>query len=524
MESVDLSRLQFAITALYHFLFVPLTLGLVVIVAMMETVYVVTREEIWKKITKFWGILFGINFAMGVATGLTMEFQFGTNWSYYAHYVGDIFGVPLAIEGMMAFFFEAAFIGLFFFGWERLSPKKHLMVTWILAFGTSMSAFWILVANGWMQDPVGSAFNPDTMRMELTSLYQVIMNPSAQCKFVHTLNAGYLTGATFVTAICLYYLKKRKHVAIARRSLWISSVFGLFASLCVILLGDESGYTVGHSQKMKLAAIEAAWRAEEPPAGLTLFGIPNMETKTTDYAVRIPYLMGILVTRSLDTPILGIQDLVERGVSRIKKGMVAYRALQLYRESPANEEALRLVRAYQKHLGYALLLKRHVPSMHEATEADIQRAAEDLIPNVPVIFWSFRIMVGCGFALLLFFMLTTFWTWKNVIHRKHLFTRFGVWILPLPWIASSAGWMVSEYGRQPWAIDKILPTYYGASNLPASFVIFTLSGFILLYTAMLVVDIFLMLKYIRLGPDEATATKPPKAPQTSGKKPDPQHT
>ena len=515
MESADLSRLQFAVTALYHFIFVPLTLGLVVIVAMMETVYVVTREEIWKKITKFWGLLFGINFAMGVATGITMEFQFGTNWSYYAHYVGDIFGVPLAIEGMMAFFFEAAFIGLFFFGWDRLSPKKHLMVTWILAFGTSMSAFWILVANGWMQDPVGSFFNPDTMRMELSSLYKVVMSPMAQCKFVHTLNAGYLTGATFVTAISLYYLKRGRNVDVARRSLWVSSTFGLFAALCVILLGDESGYTVGPPQKMNLAAIEGAWRAEEPPAGLTLFGWPNMKTQTTDYAVKIPYLMGILVTRSLDTKILGVHDLVERGVSRIKKGMIAYNALQLYRESPANEEALNLVKTYEKYLGYALLLKRHVPSVKDATAFDIQRAAEDLIPNVPVIFWCFRIMVGCGFALLLFFALTARWVWRDTLYQKPLFLSFGTWIWPLPWLASFSGWIVAEHGRQPWAIDKILPTHYGASTLPASFVVFTLCGFILLYAVLLVVDVFLMLKYIKLGPDYVADPAPSQTHQTS---------
>jgi len=266
LDVVELSRLQFALTALYHFLFVPLTLGLSVLLAIMESVYVMTGRRIWRDITMFWGILFGINFAMGVATGITMEFQFGTNWSYYSHYVGDVFGAPLAIEGLMAFFLEATFIGLFFFGWDRLSKPGHLAVTWCVAIGSNFSALWILIANAWMQHPVGSKFNPDTMRMEVTDFLAVMFNPVAQSKFVHTVSAGYVVGSVFVLAISAYYLLRGRHLEIARRSMTVAASFGLASALSVVVLGDESGYTVTEHQKMKIAAIEAMWETETPPA------------------------------------------------------------------------------------------------------------------------------------------------------------------------------------------------------------------------------------------------------------------
>src|SRR6201986_2354982 len=257
MDLVALSRLQFALTALYHFLFVPLTLGLAVLLGIMETVFVMTGRTIWRDLVKFWGVLFGINFAMGVATGITMEFQFGTNWAYYSHYVGDIFGAPLAIEGLMAFFLEATFVGLFVFGWDELGKVQHLVVTCLLALGTNLSALWILIANGWMQHPVGARFNAQTMRMEVTDFAQVIFNPVAQAKFVHTVSAGYVTGAIFVMAISAYYLLKGKHRDVAARSLTVAASFGLAAALSVVVLGDESGYFAGANQKMKIAAIEA---------------------------------------------------------------------------------------------------------------------------------------------------------------------------------------------------------------------------------------------------------------------------
>ncbi len=291
IDVVDLSRLQFALTAMYHFLFVPLTLGMAFLLAIMESLYVMTNKQIYKDMTKFWGKLFGINFALGVATGLTMEFQFGTNWSYYSHYVGDIFGAPLAIEALVAFFLESTFVGLFFFGWDRLSKRQHLAVTWLVALGSNFSALWILVANGWMQHPVGAEFNFETMRMEMVSFAEVVLNPVAQVKFVHTVASGYTTGAMFILGISSYYLLKGRDVAFARRSFAIAASFGMASILSVIVLGDESGYELGDVQKVKLAAIEAEWHTEPAPAAFTLFGLPNQDKMHTDFAVKIPYVM-----------------------------------------------------------------------------------------------------------------------------------------------------------------------------------------------------------------------------------------
>ena len=288
LHVVDLSRLQFAITALYHFLFVPLTLGLALLLAIMESVYVMTGRLIWKQMVKFWGVLFGINFAMGVATGITMEFQFGTNWAYYSHYVGDIFGAPLAIEGLMAFFLESTFVGLFFFGWDRMSRLQHMVVTWLMALGANFSALWILIANGWMQNPVGAEFNFETMRMEVTDFAAVLFNPVAQSKFVHTVSAGYVTGAMFVLSISAYYLLKGRNLQFAKRSITVAASFGLASALSVVVLGDESGYTASENQHMKVAAIEAEWHTAPAPASFTLFGLPSMEDRETKAAVRIP--------------------------------------------------------------------------------------------------------------------------------------------------------------------------------------------------------------------------------------------
>lgn len=292
LDVVELSRLQFAVTALYHFLFVPLTIGLSMLMVIMEATYVMTGKVIWKQITQFWGTLFGINFAMGVATGITMEFQFGTNWAYYSHYVGDIFGVPLAVEGLMAFFLESTFVGLFFFGWKRLSQLGHLAVTALVAIGSNLSALWILIANGWMQNPVGAVFNTETMRMELSSMSEVFFNPVAQSKFVHTVAAGYVTGAVFVLAISAWYMLKGRNVAFAKRSFAVAASFGLLSSLSVVVLGDESGYVATEHQKMKVAAIEAMWETEPAPAGFTAFGLPDMAKHETHAEIKIPAVLG----------------------------------------------------------------------------------------------------------------------------------------------------------------------------------------------------------------------------------------
>jgi len=506
-DVVTLSRLQFALTALYHFLFVPLTLGLSLLLAIMESVYVMTGREVWRDAVKFWGALFGINFAMGVATGITMEFQFGTNWAYYSHYVGDVFGAPLAIEGLMAFFLEATFVGPFFFGWKRLGKVQHLVVTWLVALGSNFSALWILIANGWMQNPVGAQFNPQTMRMELTSFTEVMFNPVAQSKFVHTVSAGYVTGAMFVMSIGAYYMLRGVHRDIARRSLTVAASFGLASALSVVVLGDESGYTAGFSQKMKIAAIEAMWETEPPPASFTLFGVPDLANETTKYEVKIPWLLGLIATRSLDTPVAGIKPLVEHAEQRIRNGLAGYQWLAAHGAGEAKTVPPEL-EGSMKDVGYALLLKRIRPDIENASAEQFHAAALSTIPDVPVLFWSFRIMVVLGFYFILLFGIAFVLASRRRCGRPW-FLRMVMFSLPLPWIAAELGWIVAEYGRQPWIIDGVLPTFLGVSNVPAHNVVLSLAAFVLFYSALAIVDLVLIVKYVRLGPGHGT---PPESP------------
>jgi cytochrome d ubiquinol oxidase subunit I len=498
---IDLSRLQFALTALYHFLFVPLTLGLSILLAMMETVYVMTRRKIWRDMTKFWGVLFGINFALGVATGLTMEFQFGMNWAYYSHYVGDIFGAPLAIEGLMAFFLEATLVGLFFFGWDRLSPIAHMIVTWAMAIGTNLSALWILIANGWMQNPVGAAFNPDTMRMEISDFSAVLFNPVAQAKFVHTVAAGYVTGAVFVAAISAYYILRNRHLELARRSFAIAAGFGFAASLSVIVLGDESGYALTENQKMKLAAIEAMWDTEPPPASFTAFGIPDMAARATHYAIRIPWVMGLIATRSIDRTMPGINDLVDHAKIRIKNGLLAYDALERIKANRSDASARADFMRAGSDLGYALLLKQFVSDPRTAGDKEIEAAAWSTVPGVPQLFFSFRIMVLCAFLLAGLFAISLWYTARERPAPRWVF-RVVLLSLPLPWVAAELGWFVAEFGRQPWIIEGVLPTALATSELGVFDLLVTITGFTVIYGALAVIQTMLMIRAIRKGPEQ----------------------
>ena len=498
--AVDLSRLQFALTAMYHFIFVPLTLGLSFILAIMESVYVMTGQQVYKDMVKFWGKLFGINFALGVTTGLTMEFQFGTNWSYYSHYVGDEFGAPLAIEGLMAFFLESTFVGLFFFGWDRLSRVQHLMVTWLVAIGSNLSALWILIANGWMQNPVGAEFNYETMRMEVTNFAEVIFNPVAQVKFVHTVSAGYVTGAMFVLAISAYYLLKKQDVGFAKRSFAIASAFGLASIISVIILGDESGYEIGDIQKMKLATIEAEWETQPPPAAFTLVGFPDQEQEQTRGAIKIPYALGLIATRSISEPVVGIKDLRDRARARIVNGIEAYALLTQLKAGPVTPQLRADFDEVKKDLGYGLLLKRYTDTIVDATDAQIDQAARDTVPKVAPIFWSFRIMVGCGFFMAFIFIYAFWLSAKHRMAKPRWFLHLTLWSLPLPWIACETGWFVAEYGRQPWSIAEILPTRLAASNLTVEQVWTSLVGIILFYTLLLIIEMYLMVRFSKQGP------------------------
>ncbi len=497
---VDLSRLQFAATAMYHFLFVPLTLGIVWLLVIMESVYVMTGKVVWKDMTRFWGKLFGINFALGVTTGITLEFQFGTNWAYYSHYVGDIFGAPLAIEGLMAFFLESTFIGLFFFGWDRLTKTQHLMVTTLMAVGTNLSALWILIANGWMQNPVGAEFNWQTMRMEMTDFWAVVFNPDAQAKFVHTVSAGYVTGAMFVLSISAWYLLKGRDIEFAKRSFRVAAAFGLASALSVIVLGDESGYTVGEAQQTKMAALEAMWETEPAPAGLKLVaGIDEANQRNT-WEVEIPWLMGLIGTRSISRQIPGIHEIKARNRERIVNGITAVVALEALRKQPDDPVARKTLQATQGDLGFGLLLKKYTADVRQATPDMIQKAVDDTVPRVTPMFWTFRIMVGLGFAMLLLFGLAFWSTLRSECNARPWLLRWAVWMLPAPWIACELGWFVAEYGRQPWTIYGVLPTHLSVSTLSVASLYGSLAGFVGFYTLLLIVEVYLMVKFARQGP------------------------
>ncbi|MFD0966011.1 cytochrome ubiquinol oxidase subunit I [Seminibacterium arietis] len=505
LDVVELSRLQFALTALYHFLFVPLTLGLSFILVIMETMYVATGKEVYKDMTKFWGKLFGINFALGVTTGITMEFQFGTNWSYYSHYVGDIFGAPLAVEALLAFFLESTFVGLFFFGWDRLSKGKHLLTTYCVAFGSNLSAMWILVANGWMQYPVGSEFNFETMRMEMTSFLELWLNPVAQSKFLHTLSAGYVVGSLFVLGISSYYILKGRDIGFAKRSFSIASVFGIIATVSVLIMGDESGYEIGQTQPVKLAAMEGEWHTQPAPASWNAIVVTNEAEKRNDFALQIPYAAGIIVTRSLDKTFAGVNDLQKVNEDRVRNGMVAYYLLQQLRAEKkelgqVKEETKAQFNAVRKDLGFGLLLKRYTDKVVDATDAQIKQAAADTIPNVGPTFWSFRIMMIAGGLVLLLMIAAFVQNIRKTVGRSPLLLKLLLWGIPLPWIAAESGWFLAEYGRQPWAIYDTLPVGVAASNLGAGDLWLSIILICALYTVFLIAEMYLMFKYSRLGP------------------------
>jgi cytochrome d ubiquinol oxidase subunit I len=497
---VELSRWQFAAVAMYHFLFVPLTLGLSWILVIMEAVFVMTGKEIYRDMAKFWGKLFAINFALGVTTGLTMEFQFGTNWAYYSHYVGDVFGAPLAIEGLMAFFLESTFVGLMILGWDKLTPRQHLAVTFFTALGTNLSALWILVANGWMQNPVGAEFSAETMRMEMASFWDVLFNPVAQVKFIHTVAAGYVCASMFVIGISSWYILKGRDLHFAKRSAAVAAGFGLAASLSVIVLGDESGYELGDVQRVKLAAIEAEWHTEAPPSAFTVIGIPDDQALKTHYAIKIPWLMGLIATRSIDKPVKGIKELIVEHEVRIRSGVIAYANLEKLRAGDKSETVKATFEKHKKDLGYGLLLKRYVADPARASETQIQQAARDSIPSVPYLFFSFRIMVGLGFLMLGYFALSFYYLAQKTFEQRRWLLQLLVWSIPLPWIAMETGWFVAEYGRQPWAIGEVLPTFLATSALTTADLITSIASYLIFYSILLTIELYLMFKFARLGP------------------------
>jgi len=501
---VDLSRVQFAATALYHFLFVPLTLGLTVLLAVMETIYVTTGRDIYKTMAQFWTKLLLINFALGVATGLTMEFQFGTNWSFYSSFVGDTFGAPLAIEGLMAFFMESTFIGLMVFGWDRLTKAQHLVVTYLVALGSNLSALWILVANSFMQHPQGAEFNPVTMRMELTSFGTLFFNPDAQAKFVHTVLAGYVTAAILVCGVSAWYMLRNRHLDFAKRSFRVAAVFGVLGSGGVITLGDALGYVGAHVQPSKLVAMEALWKAEPAPMAFNAIAFPSQSEQRNYFEFQIPAMLSLLVTHSLSGTVPAADAVEANARERVRNGIPAVMAMEKLSSNPTDPEALAQFQAHGKDVGYGFLVQRYAPGgdLTKVTDADIAQAARDSIPEVWIVFWAFRFMVAFGLLMLAYMVLAMLLSLTNKVHEYRWFQWAAVLMIPVPFLACEGGWLVAEVGRQPWSVYEMLPTWLSASTHSETYMIFSLSGFILLYTVFAIIEIFLMLHFIRKGPEE----------------------
>ena len=505
---IDWSRAQFALTAIYHWIFVPLTLGLAVIMGIMETMYYRTGDEFWKRTAKFWMKLFGINFAVGVATGLILEFEFGTNWSNYSWFVGDIFGAPLAIEGILAFFMEATFIAVMFFGWDKVSRKFHLASTWLTGLGATISAWWILVANAWMQNPVGMEFNPDTVRNEMVDFWAVALSPTAVNKFFHTVLSGWVLGAVFVVGVACWFLLKKRDKKFALSSIKIAAWVGLVSAVLSAWAGDGSGYQVAQTQPMKLAAMEGYYEGQQG-AGLVAIGMLNPEKKTYDdgqapflFRMEIPKMLSLLAERKMDAFVPGITDLLEGGYElkdgtkalsaeeKIERGKTAIAALAAYRDakSAGNEEDAKIA---------AKTLKENVAYFGYGYIKDVN----DLVPNVPLTFYAFRVMVMLGGYFILFFIVILFLVYKRDLSKMKWMHWVALLTIPLGYLAGQAGWVVAECGRQPWAIQDMLPVNAAISKLDVGSVQTTFFIFLVLFTIMLIAEIGILLKAIKKGPE-----------------------
>jgi len=515
IENIDLtlvnwSRAQFALTAMYHWLFVPLTLGLSFIIAFMETLYVRTGDEMWKRITKFWMTLFGINFAIGVATGIILEFEFGTNWSNYSWFVGDIFGAPLAVEGILAFFLESTFVAVMFFGWKKVSKKFHLASTWLVAIGANLSALWILVANAWMENPVGMVFNPGTARNEMSSFRDVVFNPVAIDKFTHTVTSGFVLASVFVVGVSSWFLIRHREEILARKSILIAGIFGLVSSLLVALTGDSSARTLAKVQPVKFAAMEALYEGKTN-AGLTVIGAltdsgDELGDKTiydVKMKIEVPKLLSFMTTGKGDGYVPGLNDLVngnpERGIlpvtDMIERGKYARLVLTEYKMAKeigdtATMEALGakfrstdFTDHYFRYFGYGYF-----------------DYPWQVIPSVPVIFYSFRVMVGLGFFFILLFALALLFWQRKSLERNKWFLWLALISIPLAYLASELGWIVTEMGRQPWIIQNLMPVNVAVSNISAGAVQTTFWLFAVLFTSLLIAEISIMLRQIKNGP------------------------
>ena len=522
ISTVNWSRAQFALTAGYHWIFVPITLGLGLIMAIMETMYVRTGDIKWKNVTKFWQKIFSINFVIGVATGIILEFQFGTNWSNYSWFVGDIFGAPLAIEGIVAFFLEATFISVMLFGWNRVSKRMHLASTWLVFLGATLSAFWILVANAWMQYPVGMEFNPDTVRNEMVDFWSVVVSPVAVNKFLHAVFSGWAIGAGLVAGVAAWYLLKRRHHDFALKSMKVGAIVGLLAFVMLAVTGDGSAHEVSQKQPMKLAAMEGLYKGKEG-AGLVAIGMLNPAKQAYDdeinpyiFKLEIPKLLSFLGYRNLNAFVPGVKDIIDGGYTlqdgatalsfeeRKARGEMAIQALADYQTAKAEEkEAIaagdrdKATAASEAAANHETILKENYAHFGYG----YLETGTDLIPNLPLTFYSFHLMVIIGLYSILFFAILLYFVYKKELHNTKWLLYIALWSIPLPFIAGQAGWAVAEVGRQPWTIQDILPVQIAASAVSAGNIAATLVIFTVLFTGMLIAEATIMVKQIKKGPD-----------------------
>ncbi len=526
LENIDLSlvnwsRAQFALTAMFHWLFVPLTLGLSFIIAFMETIYVKTGNPEWKRITKFWMKLFGINFAIGVATGIILEFEFGTNWSNYSWFVGDIFGAPLAIEGIMAFFMESTFIAVMFFGWGKVSKKFHLTATWLTAAGANLSALWILVANGWMQNPVGMKFNPETARNEMENFWDVFLSPTAVTKFLHTTTSGYVLAALFVVGISSWFLIKKRHILFAKRSIVIAAIFGLISSIMLVATGDSSARDVARTQPMKFAAMESLYegQTQAPLIAIGLFGKEHDDPMHRDsdqeflVKIEIPNMLSYLAFLKVDAFVPGIKDLVlgneEYNImsykEKIRRGYEAQQTLKAFKEAKGVDEGeyARLkakfddkewIDNYFRYFGYG--------NYYDPNPEQLELNAFKIVPPISLSFYAFHIMVILGGHFMLLFMVILWLVYRKKLESNKLVLYTALWTIPLAYIASQAGWIVAEVGRQPWVIQDLMPTMTAVSKIDTSSVMITFWLFTITFVALAIAEVKIMVKQIKNGPKE----------------------
>lgn len=499
---VDVSRAQFGFTAMFHFLFVPLTLGLTWMLFLMESLYVATDKPVYKDMTQFWAKLLAINFAMGIITGLTMEFEFGTNWAYFSRIIGGSFGPILAIEGITAFMLEATMFGLFFFGWNKLGKKTHLTVTFFMALGASLSIVNILAANSWMQSPTATFFDPHKMSLRLTSIEALYTNFLAQVRIGHVAFAGFLTAAMFVMGISAYYLMKGKHIDFAKRSIAVAAGFGIICSIMVAIYGDQNGLSVAREEPEKMAALEGQWRTQKAPAAWYLFAIPHQKQEKNTAVLAIPDFLSIIATHSLTGTVPGLIPIMQGYQQRFRDGIKAYSALQKIRsdqDTPLQEKIFKL---NSPNIGFAFLLKRYAENPQQATAAQLAKATRDSIPNVGITFFTFRVMLLMWGLMVLQMLFALYFVFRNTLHKHRWFQRWALWAIPFPYIAAEAGWMLAEIGRQPWTVHFFMTTFMSVSSISNSMALSSLIVFIVFYICLIFVELFLMFKYARLGPEE----------------------